>query len=114
MMKMHRQNPDEDAAPIEAKVKIRKLDLTEKTCPAIQIQFKKFQQIRFGVPSFDVIVLHPLVHEFRIQSGAGDMDLALYDDDSPLVRWALETRKSLETCGESIGALNPHSAKTGQ
>lgn len=76
MMKMHRQNPNEDAAAIESKVKIKKLDLTEKTCPAIQTQFRKFQQIRFGVPSFDVIVLHPLVHEFHIQTGAGDIDLS--------------------------------------
>jgi len=112
MMKMYRQDPDEDASAIESKVKIKKLDLTEKTCPAIQIQFKKFQQIRFGVPSFDVIVLHPLVHEFRIQSGAGDMDVALYDDDSALVRWALETRSLLEKCGKNSGAPSSQSEKS--
>jgi hypothetical protein len=41
----------------------------------------KFQQLRLVAPQFDAIVLHALIHEFRVRAGICDMDIALYDKD---------------------------------
>jgi len=98
MMALHRKSPNRSADDIEKDVHVKKLKLTEMNCPAIKAQFSKFQQLRLAPPQFDVVILHPLIHEFRIRAGGGDMDVALYDDENSLVSWAIETRHALELC----------------
>jgi hypothetical protein len=98
MMKMHRRNPQEDAASIEKKVKLKTWDLTEAACPALGTQFAKFRQLSLQMPSFEEMHIHPLVHEFHITALGGDMDLDLVDNHAPLVKWAIETRSALENC----------------
>ena len=100
MMALHRKFPNRSADDIQKDVHVRKLKLTEMNCPAIKAQFSKFQQLRLAPPQFDVVILHPLIHEFRIRAGGGDMDVALYDDENPLVSWAVETRDALELCAD--------------
>lgn len=97
-MAQHRRLPNRSADDIQEDVHVKKLKLTEMDCPAIKAQFLKLQQARLALPQFDVVILHPLVHEFRIRAGGGDMDLALYDDENSLVSWAIETRRKLELC----------------
>jgi hypothetical protein len=98
MMAQHRKFPNRSADDIYKDVRVKKLKLTEMHCPAIKAQFTKLQQTRLALPQFDVVILHPLVHEFRIRAGGGDMDVALYDDENSLVSWATETRHALELC----------------
>jgi hypothetical protein len=98
MMAQHRKFPNRSADDIQKGVRIKKLKLTETDCPAIKAQFSKLQQIRLSLPQFDVVILHPLIYEFRIRAGGGDMDVALYDDENSLVSWAIETRHELELC----------------
>lgn len=98
MMKMHRSNPREDAASIQKKVKLKSWDLTDLTCPALGTQFAKFPKLSVQMPSFETLYPHPLVHEFHIIAMGGNMDLELYDNEFPLVQWALETRQALENC----------------
>src|ERR1035441_7928898 len=71
MMALHRKFPNRSADDIEKDVHVKKLKLTEMNCPAIKAQFSKFQQLRLALPQFDVVILHPLVHEFRIRAGGG-------------------------------------------
>ena len=103
MMALHRRFPNRSADDIQKDVLVKKWKLTEMNCPAITAQFSKFQQLRLALPQFDVVILHPLIHEFRIRAGGGDMDVALYDDENSLVPWAIETRHALELC-----ATDPH------
>jgi hypothetical protein len=98
MMALHRKSPNRSADDIEKDVHVKKLKLTEMNCPAIKAQFSKFQQLGLAPPQFDVVILHPLIHEFRSRAGGGDMDVALYDDENSLVSWAIETRHALELC----------------
>jgi thiol-disulfide isomerase/thioredoxin len=98
LMKMHRDKPNESAETIRHKVTVKKWSLSEKTCPAIQEQFRKFQNLSIRVPEFDSIVLHPMVHQFHVEAGLGTMDLELDDSEHSLVLWALETRKALDSC----------------
>jgi hypothetical protein len=103
MMALHRNFPNRSADDIQKDVHVKKWKLTEMNCPAIKAQFSKFQQLRLAMPQFDVVILHPLIHEFRIRAGGGDMEVALYDDENSLVLWAIETRHALELC-----ATDPH------
>lgn len=98
MLKLHTDNPREEASSIQQKVRLKVWDLTERMCPAIKTQFREFQAVRFGPPRFDVVVVDPLIREFAIQTGAGDMYLSLVDDRDPLVAWGLRTRQALEMC----------------
>ncbi len=98
MMALHREFPNRSADDIQKDVRVKKWKLTEMNCPAIKVQFSKFQQLRLALPKFDVVMLHPLIHEFRIRAGGGDMDVTLYDDENSLVPWATETRHALEQC----------------
>jgi hypothetical protein len=98
MMKMHRDNPQEAAASIRQKVRIKAWDFSEHTCPAIQSQMRKFRAVRFGPPDFWMIILDPLVHEFTIDTSAGSMDISLADQRDPLIAWAMQTRRALDKC----------------
>ncbi|HXM05618.1 MAG TPA: HEAT repeat domain-containing protein [Chthoniobacterales bacterium] len=109
MMAQHRKFPNRSADDIQKDVHVKKLKLTEMGCPAIKVQFSKLQQTRFALPQFDVVILHPLLHEFRIRTGGGDLDVALYDDENSLVSWAVGTRHALELCATS--AIEPPTAK---
>jgi hypothetical protein len=100
MMALHRKFPNRSADDIQRDVHVRKLKLTEMNCPAIRTQFSKLQELRLAMPQFDVVILHPLIHEFRIRAGAGDMEVALYEDENSLVLWAIETRHVLELCAK--------------
>jgi hypothetical protein len=109
MMALHRKFPNRSADDIQKDVRVKKLKLTEMNCPDIKVQFSKFQQLRLALPQFDVVILHPLIHEFRIRAGGGDMDVALYDDENSLVSWAIETRHALEQC--ATNTIEPPTVK---
>jgi hypothetical protein len=106
LMKMHRAKPDESAESIQHKLKVKIWTLTEKTCPAIQEQFSKFQKLSIQVPAFDEVSLHPLVHEFHVDAGVGNMDIDLHGSEQPLVFWAVETRRALDSCITSSALKN--------
>jgi len=109
MMAQHRKFPNRSADDIQKDVHVKKLKLTEMDCPAIKVQFSKLQQTRVALPQFDVVIHHPLVHEFRIRAGDGDVDLTLYDNENSLVSWAIETRNILELC--AANAIEPPTVK---
>ena len=97
-MALHRKSPSRSAASIQKELRMKNSTLVETTCPAVKTQLLKFQQLQLAPPQFDAIVLHPLIHEFRVRAGMGDMDIALYDEDNSFVQWALDTRRALEIC----------------
>jgi hypothetical protein len=98
MMKMHRANPREGLASIKRKIRVKAWDLNESNCPAVRTQFDKLEKVGFGPLEFLAIWLDAPSYEFRIQAGAGDFDMTLFDETHPLVQWALETRHALESC----------------
>jgi hypothetical protein len=98
MMAMHRKSPARSGASIQKELRVKRSTLVERTCPAVRTQMLKFEQLQLAPPQFDEIVLHPLVHEFRVRAGMGDLDIRLYDKDNAFVRWAAETRSAFELC----------------
>jgi len=98
MMALHRKSPNRSAPSIQKELRLRTWTLAETTCPAVRAQLLKFQQLRLVPPEFDVIVLHPLIHEFHVSAGMGNMEVVLYDEDNSFVQWAVETSRALELC----------------
>ncbi|MGA8541378.1 MAG: hypothetical protein WB566_17885 [Terriglobales bacterium] len=98
MMALHRKFPNLSPDDIQKNVHVKTWNLNEMNCPAIKAQFSKLEQVRLAPPQFDVVILHPLIHEFRIRAGDEDVEVALYNDENPLVQWAIETRHALELC----------------
>jgi len=99
ILQLHQQNPGDTPAVIASKLKIEKIDVSEKVCPAIRARFEAFKRLSLQIPKFDTVVFDPRVHEFRIQTGAGDMQLSLTDEKTSIVVWALKTRQVIEECG---------------
>lgn len=102
LMALHRARPSQAVKALQSKLRVRRWDLTEKQCPAVRSTFVQFQQLHFAAPHFDVIVLHPVVHEVHVQAGDGDMRIDMWDQENPLVKWALETRHDLESCANPV------------
>ncbi len=102
-MRMHENNPQEAATSMIPKLKIRNWNGKEADCPSIKKQIEEFQHLQSSPPKLTtgVIVLHPMNHEFHIQSPEGDMNFVIWNDESPLVKWALETRRALESCAKT-------------
>lgn len=95
---LRRKNPKEDTLSVINKLKVRSFYLTEQQCLAVRGQFEKFRNLQFPAPRFDFISLDAPKHEFRIISSTGDMTFEWLDEGYPLVQWALETRRALDSC----------------
>ena len=100
LMRMHRKEPNEDASSMVRRMKLTNWDTNETACPAIRKQVQKLQELQSKPLDLnsEVIVLHPMNHQFHIQAAGGDMKFTIWDDEQPLVLWAVETRRVLESC----------------
>jgi hypothetical protein len=104
LMALRRSDPAaQETDNFKARIKLRSYDFTEMNCPAIKSQMEKFQKLQTKMPEMNgnVITIHPMNHDFYAAGAEGDMTLALTDDEHPVVRWALETRKVLEGCEQT-------------
>lgn len=101
LMALHRTDPAiQEAATFESRIKLRSYDFTDTNCPAIKSQMEKFQNLQTKMPNLDgnVITIHPMNHVFHVVGAEGEMTIVLSDEQNPLVKWALETRRMLEGC----------------
>ncbi len=103
LMAIHREEPTvEDTTDLQKRVKLQTSDFTEMNCPAIKNQMDKLERLSAKMPAVDgdVIIIHPMIHAFYIDGSDGDVRMFLEDDENPLVKWALQTRRALEACGK--------------
>lgn len=110
LLAFHREFPGRPIEEAEKKLKFKDWELTEQQCPALRIAVQKLSLARFGW-EFDKIIMDPTVHEFYVHSYTGNLVATIFDDENPLVRWALETRSALETCA---GENHPPSKSAGE
>lgn len=99
LLALHRKHPEAAASSFERELKFKEWEITAKDCPATKTQFEKFRRLRVQLPS-DVITLDPTVHEFQANFLSGQMDFRLTNEENDFVRWARETRRLLEACGQ--------------
>ena len=103
LMAIHREEPAvEDTTNLQKRVKLQTSDFTEMNCPAIKDQMDKLKRLSAKLPAVDgdFIIIHPMIHAFYIDGSDGDVRMFLADDENPLVKWALETRRALEACSK--------------
>jgi hypothetical protein len=103
LVRMHRSDAKEDASSIAKKVRLKAWDWNEANCPAITDELEKLKDLQSKLPDLtaNTIVLHPMNHEFHLQAATGDANLVLWDDEHPLVKWALDTRRALDKCAQA-------------
>ncbi len=102
LMRMHQKDRNREAASMAKTIKLKAWDGTETACPAIKKQVEQLQNLQSKPLELnsDVIVLHPMNHQFHIQSPSAEMRFTIWDDEHPLITWALETRRALEACAK--------------
>lgn len=100
LRKLHETDRTRDLGAIEQELKFKEWDVTESMCPAIRVQYEKFDRLRLRPPNLysNVIVADAVNYEFRIYAFLGDWKLRIFDDNHPLVTWATETRRALQVC----------------
>ena len=114
LLAFHKVFPTKPIDEAEKKLKFKDWEFTDEQCPALRIAIQKLAQAPLGW-EFDKIIMDPTVHEFYVHSYTGILDAAIYDDANPLVRWALDTRNSLQACGaENLPSRKSTSAPKGK
>jgi len=103
LMRMHRSDPKEDASSMVKKIRVKDWRVDDASCPLIREQIDRFQDVKYTPFKLEThrIILHPMNHEFRLEAPDGTMNLIIWDDEHPLVRWAHETRLTLERCAQT-------------
>jgi hypothetical protein len=89
------------AAPFDAllpRVAVRRSATTLAHCPALNGRVAALLKTSIAIPRQDVVMLHPTLHRLIIQLQSTTIDATLVDDDSAMVRWAVETFDALQAC----------------
>jgi hypothetical protein len=103
LMAIHREEPAvQDIQVIQNRIKLRKFDFTEMDCPAIKGEMEKLKNLPAKLPDINgsSVIIHPMIHSFSTSGADGDATLALTDDKNPLVQWASDTRRALDSCAK--------------
>jgi hypothetical protein len=99
---LHRRNPALTGNAIQKLVLVNRFRLPEKDCPDVRTQFEKFKQLRMAPLQFQGAILDAPRTDFWINAGDGSMlisiDAGPGSQDYPLLVWANETRRSLDSC----------------
>jgi hypothetical protein len=100
LARLHQNDMQAKATSLAGKIKLKSWDFDEHNCPAIKKQVENFQALQFNPPTLEAktIVFHPMNHELHVQAPNADMHVVIWDDDHPMVKWAMETRTALEKC----------------
>jgi hypothetical protein len=99
---LHRRNPSLGTDAILKLLVVSRFRLSEKDCPAIRTQFENFEQLRIVPLQFRGIILDASSIDFWITAGDGNMLISMNaqsnSQDYPLIAWANETRRRLDSC----------------
>jgi hypothetical protein len=98
LMILHCRSPAEPIENLKKQLKVREFRISEAECPALRAAFRKFSKIPFHAPDPYLLILHPMVYEFEVSPLSEHMRLVVADGNHPLVKWALNTRRVLDTC----------------
>jgi hypothetical protein len=98
LLEVHRARPDPGLNSVLADVALRRIIVSSKECAALTASLDALSGVTVVIPKRDVIVLHPTVHRFAINVGTASIDVTLFDNSAPLVRWFGEAIAAIERC----------------
>jgi hypothetical protein len=99
LLDFHRGRPTAPLATVLTDVAVRHTAVGSVRCPSLAASIDALSGLAITIPRRDLIVLHPTVHHFVIDLGTLRMDVKLFEDDAPLVRWAAEAIAAVQRCG---------------
>ena len=89
---------------ILARVSVRRLTLDSSRCPVLGQRLDALADVTITFPFRDRstirIFTHPIAHRLVIRSDSLTLNAAENDQESPLVRWALQSSADLAACGQ--------------
>jgi hypothetical protein len=98
LLDLHRARPDAGLESVLSEVAPCRTVVSSKECAALTANLDALSGLTIVLPKRDVIVLHPTVHRFAIDLLTANVDVTLFDDRAPLVRWAGEAIAAIEQC----------------
>ena len=101
LMDLHKKHPETPLQELQSKLQVEVTVLQEKDCPALRREWDKLQRLQMSPPrspKTEVIYLHPLVHEFAMDSMDGEMTAKLYWQEHELVKWAISAQEAFAHC----------------
>lgn len=94
-------NPRLTQEELRRAVKVRRLTITERECPALKERAHAFEVLQFPPPALDLIIMDSPQHDIRIQDVISTLEFTTGDSAHPLIKWAIATRRALEACAAS-------------
>lgn len=98
-MFFHRmENPTITLEQLRPRIRIKEWTISDSECPAVRSAVDKFWRTKLPRGREDVMIIHPMIYEFNVQSNTMDAKVTITDDEHPWARWATKTRAQLQTC----------------
>jgi hypothetical protein len=98
LLDFHRSRPDAALESVLTDVAVRRTTVHSTACGSLKASLDALSRVTIAIPRRDAIALHPSVHRFVIDLGTMNMDVTLFDDQSPLVRWVAKAMVAVERC----------------
>ncbi len=99
LMDLHRSRPGATLESVLADVAVRRTVVHSTACTPLKASLDSLSGLTITIPRRDIIILHPSIHHFVIDLPTASMDVTLYDDQAPLVRWVAQALVTVERCG---------------
>jgi hypothetical protein len=99
LLDLHRSRPGASLESVLADVVVRRTVVHSTACTPLKASLDSLSGLTTTIPRRDIIILHPSIHRFVIDIGTDSIDLTLYDDQAPLVRWVAKAMVTVERCG---------------
>ena len=81
---------------LRSQLRIRRHEMTERTCPSIRTSFEALSRLPFSVLTREISLRSP--HIDILVSVGGEWVRASYQSDGAIQRWALETLGEIKKC----------------
>lgn len=97
LLRLHMADRSASFDAVLARIKVRRMTVTEETCPAILTWMRRLSSVRVQMPEFDVFLLP--IHRVWHRVVTYKIDATVGDPGSPLGRWATGAFDVLWACG---------------
>ena len=99
VLNMHMTDPRATFESMLPNLSVERFSVTEARCPAIRQRIEALSKTSFTLPDWNIVILHPVHHEFVINTGSVMITATVTDSKSQPVDWAIQTAKLIRACG---------------
>jgi hypothetical protein len=107
LLAFHHDTPEGSVAQAEKSLKFKDWEVSNEQCPTLRTLVQKLAEVHFEFTQSEKVFIDPRVHEFHFDSYSTSADLSITDPGHPLIQWALDARRSIQSCD----VINPSLSK---